>query len=80
MGKDLNQKMNKNQEFIFNKVKYGLANKQINLLNVRRLLWNADDYNKVPWKEWKEWSRRTHWALQVAFIHDTNKMQDKKND
>jgi len=73
--------MDKNQEFILEKIKYGLANKHpaetISREDIERLNWDADDYSKVPCEEWSEWSRKSHLALQVAFINDTDRAKDK---
>ena len=73
--------MDKNQEFILEKIKYGLANKNppetMSKEDIERLNWDAADYSKVPLEEWSEWSRKSHWALQVAFTDDTDRAKDK---
>ena len=73
--------MDNDQKFILEKIKYGLAKKgepePMSKLDFERLNWPADDYTKLPEAEWNEWSRKTHWALQVAFAHDTSRLQDK---
>ncbi|MDO9463712.1 MAG: hypothetical protein Q7J67_00180 [bacterium] len=63
--------MDKNQEFILEKIKYGLANKYppetMSKKDVERLNWDADNYSKVPWEEWSEWSRKILRFAQEAF-------------
>jgi len=73
--------MNKDQQFVLEKIRYGLSSKNINQpitdKDLERLNWPADDYKKIPEVEWNEWSRITHWALQIAFLDDTSTMKDK---
>jgi hypothetical protein len=42
----------------------------------RRLLKKGEVRKSLPDSEWNEWSRRIHHALQVAFIDDTDRMND----
>lgn len=71
-----------NQQFIFDQIKYGLANKPspepLTDVDVERLSWPADAYSKIPAQEWNDWSRKIHWALQYAFSHDTSRLEDKE--
>ena len=71
-----------NQQFIFDQIKYGLANKPspepLTSVDVERLSWLADAYSKIPTQEWNEWSRKIHWALQYAFSHDTLRLENKE--
>jgi len=73
--------MNIDQQFVLEKMKFGFNSKHINqpMTNedLERLSWPADEYKKIPEMEWNEWSRKTHWALQVAFSDDTLNMKDK---
>ncbi len=71
-----------NQQFILDQMKFGLANKPtpepITDIDLERLGWSAESYNQIPENEWNDWSRKTHWALQYAFSHDTSRLQDKE--
>jgi len=71
-----------NQQFIFDQIKYGLANnpspEPLTDVDVERLSWPADAYSKIPAQEWNEWSRKIHWALQYAFSHDTSRLENKE--
>ena len=71
-----------NQQFIFDQIKYGLANKPspepLTDVDFERLSWPADAYSKIPTQEWNEWSRKIHWALQYAFSHDTSRLENKE--
>jgi len=71
-----------NQQFIFDQIKYGLANKPLpeplTDVDVERLSWPADAFSKIPAQEWNEWSRKIHWALQYAFSHDTSRLENKE--
>jgi len=73
--------MDKNQEFIFEMVKYGLANKRptepMSNKDAQRLKSDANIYTTIPSEEWSEWSRNMHWALQVAFLQDTERLKNK---
>ena len=75
-------KLDKDLQFVLDKIGYGLSSKQINQPmtkeDLERLIaWPEDNYKKLPEREWNEWSRKTHCALQVAFSHDTLGEQDK---
>lgn len=67
-------------KFIIEKLKFGFESEYINNSftnnDIERLFWPADDYKKIPTTEWNEWSRKTHHALQVAFLHDTSNLKD----
>jgi hypothetical protein len=60
--------MNQSQEFILEKIRYGLRSEHINQPmtdeDFEMLYWQADDYQELPEHEWQEWSRKIHWALQ----------------
>lgn len=72
--------MTKDQNFIFEQIKYGLAKKSppelMNDEDIERLGWDADDYTRIPMEEWLGWSRKIHWALQVAFMHNTDRFKN----
>lgn len=74
--------LDKDLQFVLDKMGYGLSSEHINQPmtkeDLERLLnWPEDNYKKLPEWEWNEWSRKTHCALQVAFSHDTLREQDK---
>jgi hypothetical protein len=73
--------MDENQRFILEKVKYGWIKKELKPTSeedIERLKWDANDYSRIPLEEWNEWSRKTHWALQAAFINDTDRLKNKE--
>jgi hypothetical protein len=78
----MNLQLDENQQFIFDQIKYGLANKPsaepITDVDIERLSWPANNYSNLPSQEWNEWSRKIHWALQYAFIHDTSRLKNKE--
>jgi len=71
-----------NQEYILGKLKYGFENKKppefLTDEDIDMLNWSQENHGEISKEEWIEWSRKTHWALQVAFIHDTVRMQNKE--
>lgn len=73
--------MDKNQRSILEKIKYGWIKKvelkPLGKEDIERLSWDSKDYSKVPLEEWLEWSRKTHWALQVAFLYDTDRLKNR---
>jgi len=73
--------MNQEQQFILKKIEDGLAHKNppepITKTDLERLNWHAGEFNKIPTSEWNEWSRKMHWALQLAFADDTERHQNK---
>jgi len=78
----MNLQLDENQQFIFDQIKYGLANKPsaepITDVDIERLSWPATNYSNLPSQEWNEWSKKIHWALQYSFSHDTSHLEDKE--
>jgi len=78
----MNLKLDENQQFILDQIKYGLANKPssepITDVDIERLSWPAPNYSDLPSYEWNEWSRKIHWALQYSFSYDTSNLKDKE--
>ncbi len=74
--------LDNNQQFIFEKIKVGLTEKNppepINDTDIERLVKPLIEYSSgISEQEWNDWSRKIHWALQVAFWHDTSWLEDK---
>ena len=78
----MNLQLNENQQFIFDHIMYGLANKPsaepITDVDIERLNWSVPNYSNLPSQEWNEWSSKIHWALQYSFSHDTSHLEDKE--
>jgi hypothetical protein len=74
--------LDENQQFIFDQIKLGLQTKipaePITDIDIDRLSWDGSAYSSLPDQEWNEWSRKIHWALQSAFLHDTSNWKDKE--
>ena len=68
------------QQFVLDKVRQGFTSDAIDgdLTGRDRelLLSPGRIHESMPQAEWNEWSQRIHHALQVAFIDDTEKVQD----
>ena len=73
--------MDEDQSFVLDKVRQGLESENISQPltdeDLERLQWGADNYKIIPEEEWNEWSRKTHWALQVAWLQDTENLQNR---
>jgi hypothetical protein len=74
--------MNEDQKFIFGKIKKGFESEQINEpltdSDIKRLKSEGDIYKELPENEWNEWSRKVHWALQVAFLNENNHIKNSE--
>jgi hypothetical protein len=72
--------VDEHQRFILEKLRFGLTNKPtpepMTDEDLERLNLCADDNIRVPQDEWNEWSRKTHWGLQYAFIEDVEKLEN----
>lgn len=70
------------QKYILDKIKYGFEHKKppepLTDEDIDMLNWNQDGHGDISKEEWIKWSRKTHWGLQVAFAHDTERMQNKE--